>query len=1049
MSNITNINLIDCNQQFSEQARNEGSNTNEALFTNQVGSIEVKAGDKISVLQSYVSEVGAAEGAIEIEGKFLERKDITYTKLSYHVPNDNKILGYERINSSNITEPIDLYDNKFSILINYYKTNNLECEYSLPRRFVYPDSDGSQEAENWEREDSFQYGKCQYLGRYSNLGSAPFNNITEEYVVEEDLTYYHTGNISASGGLGTDKRNGYKLKNDNSRFLIFVREETLYGLQSDPEYNLQDGEKSVNDFEYNEYIEKIDLELDKGFLSPSKIADSLTSQLRQTQKQQINTLESKASFPDQTLLVSKPDVGIVNGSMIKNIPLSMEINSNTYKTFYAAGESTNSSDTFTSFLSVNNASATDPNNGPANTYLSTYQYIGLKRPEIFIKGRNLARRLALFNSSYEDPYDYPTTRFNASKLSYGFFGHNGCGTAPLADDSFKWDLDLLDFTKDSTGEGANLIVLNQKWDKTILSLMNELFIEQGKHNELFENNNNYYKGMTTSTNSRFLNLNPYNASQFNTKDVKRLGSDHMNNFASNDPTLNENFGSVPIFFDYNSSYQDKYTEGLSWEEGYSYGFALKYTDADGDWIALTTRNLDMSNRRGVDSTIPLYLFTLNTVGAGLTILKNTRFGYDTHFNSFGTVAIGLTDGWAREMYKGIEICEAVPQRYNEGTLTVIPPHTPPPPTPIAPIFSSNHAQKVYLGAVAPFWNFSTVSARFEISDLHTPEFIQNRSRAGGYVGGTGGATTKYGLTEGAGTPVYKINKRLFNNSFTPSAIPYSSNEATVTTDGTYFAGEYQVDFMNRNLEPWKIYDQISGIVIKSFCYSKDTWDRSAMAIMGFSYEQFNSSRTSKNDITTRVGNENKDNLPYAFTNAKVESGDTIQFVCNVHSAQQYTPQVPITLSFNGPATATTQQDAFPAGYRHQIYPPVSKQQESIILSAVSLPRKLQNGYYIIRSDVLDNTPYTGGTDSNQKSSAIAIMSKTNDTGDYFSGFAGEQFTFTQDKIITSITTSICNPDQTLANVNGKSAVIYKLESTQENTLNIVDQILEENKTRSK
>ena len=52
---------------------------------------------------------------IEIEGKFLESKDITYTKLSYHVPNDNKILGYERINSSNITEPIDLYDNKFSL----------------------------------------------------------------------------------------------------------------------------------------------------------------------------------------------------------------------------------------------------------------------------------------------------------------------------------------------------------------------------------------------------------------------------------------------------------------------------------------------------------------------------------------------------------------------------------------------------------------------------------------------------------------------------------------------------------------------------------------------------------------------------------------------------------------------------------------------------------------------------------------------------------------------------------------------------------------------
>ena len=1042
MSNITNIKLIDCNQQFSEQARNGVETNNEALFTNQVGSIEVKAGDKISVLQSYVSEVGAAEGAIELEGRFLETRDITYTKLSYHIPNDNKILGYERINSSNISEPIDLYDNKFSILINYYKTNNLECEYSLPRRFVYPDVDETQEAENWDREDSFEFGACQYLGRYTNLiQTGPNTGITEQYVVEEDLTYYHTGNISASGGLEQDKRNGYKLKNDNSRFLIFVREETLFGLQSVSEYNLQDAEKEVSDFEYNEYIEKIDLELDKGFLSPSKIADSLTSQLRQTQKQQINTLESKATFIDQTFKYTFPSASSISGSMVKNIPLSTEINSNTYKTFYAAGESTNSSLTYTANLSVSNASETDPFNGPANTYLSTYQYIGLKRPEIFIKGRNLARRLALYNSSYEDPYDYPVDRFNASKLGYGFFGHNGCDTPARANDSFLWDLELVDFRKNSPpGEGTNLIVLNQKWDINILSLMNELFIEQGKNEELFTNSNNYYKGMTTSSNSRFLHLNPYNASAFNVKDVKRLGSDHMNNLALQYPlTLNENFGSVPIFFDYNSNYQNKYTEGISWEEGYSFGFAKKYRDAvtGEDFIALTIRNLDMSGKADTDTTIPLFLFTMNTLGVGgFKIQKNTRFGYDTHFNSFGTAAIGLTDGWSREMYKTVELCEAVPQRYNDGFGVALP-----------PIISSNHAQKIYLGAVGPLWNFSTVSARFEISDLHTAEFIQNRSRAGSFVSAS--ETEKYSLTEGAGTPVYKINKRLFNNSFTPSAMPYSSNEAEVTQDGTYFEGKYQVDFMNRNLEAWKIYDQISGIIIKSFCYSKDSWNQSAMAIMGFSYEQFNSPRTNQNDLTTRVGNVNKDALPYAFTNATIESGDTIQFVCNVHSAQMFTPQVPLTLTFNGPIVPTTQEGPFPAGYKHQIYPPVTKAQESVVLAAVSLPRKLQNGYYVINSDVLDSAQYIGGSNSNQPSSTIAIMGKTNDTGDYFSGFAGETFTFTKDKVITSITTSICNPDQTLASVNRKSSVIYKLESNIENSLNIVDQILQDNETKSR
>tara|TARA_R110000772_G_scaffold192111_2_gene303092 strand:- start:1670 stop:4810 length:3141 start_codon:yes stop_codon:yes gene_type:complete len=1045
MSNITNIKLIDCNQQFSEQSRNNNTENSQALFTNQVGSIEVKAGDKISVLQSYVSEVGAAEGAIEIEGKYLETKDITYTELSYHVPNTNKILGYERINSSNVTEKIDLYDNKFSILINYYKTNNLECEYSLPRRFVYPDIDQTQEAENWDREDSFEFGKCQYLGRYTNLiQSGPNTGITEEYVVEEDLTYYHTGNISASGGLGIDKRNGYKLKNDNSRFLIFVREEVRFGLQTNPVYNLQDNEKLPNDFEYNEYIEKIDLELPKGFLSPSKIADTLTSQLRQTQKQKINTIESKAQFVDQTFNNTFPSASNISGSMVQNIALSTELNSNTYKTFYSAGESTNSSATWGAFENVADQDPTDIRNGPSNTYLSTYQYIGLKRPEIFIKGRNLARRLALYNSSYEDPYDYPTTSFNASKLSSGFFGHNGCGTAAMANDSFKWDLELVDFRKNSVGGGANLIVLNQKWDKNILSKMNELFIEQGKHDELFTNNNNYYKGVTTSLNSRFLHLNPYNASEFSSfKEVTRLGSDHMNENTLLYPlTRNENFGSVPLFFDYNSNYQNIYNEGISWEEGYSYGFALKYTDADGDWIALTIRNLDFRAKEETDSTIPLFLFTMNTLGVGgFQIKKNTRFGYDTHFNSFGTAAIGLTDGWSREMYKKISLCEAVPQRYKDGASPID--------VPIAPIISSNYGQKVYLGSVAPFWNFNTVSARFEISDLHTPEYIQNKSRAGGLINYAVDKTATYPLTDGAGTPVYKLNKRLLNNTFTPSAMPYSSNEAEVDVDSTFFTGRYNVNFMNRNLEPWKVYDQISGIIIKSFGYSENTWDQGAMGIMGFSYEQFNSSRTSQNDLTTRIGNTNKDNLPYALTNALIESGDTIEFVCNVHSAQQYTPQVPLTLSFNGIGIPASNEGPFPAGYKHQILPPISKEQQSIVLSAVSLPRKLQNGYYIIRSDVLDDAPYIGGADSNQKSSVIAVMGKTNDTGDYFSGFAGEQFTFTKDKIISSITTTICNPDQTLANVNAKSSIIYKLESNQENNLNIVQQLLEEARSTSK
>ena len=55
---------------------------------------------------------------------------------------------------------------------------------------------------------------------------------------------------------------------------------------------------------------------------------------------------------------------------------------------------------------------------------------------------------------------------------------------------------------------------------------------------------------------------------------KQLGTDYLKDYESGILHLN----SVPVFVDFNPTYQDIETEGDSWESGYSYGVFKKYID---------------------------------------------------------------------------------------------------------------------------------------------------------------------------------------------------------------------------------------------------------------------------------------------------------------------------------------------------------------------------------------------------------------------------------------------------------------------------------------
>ena len=684
-------------------------------------------------------------------------------------------------------------------------------------------------------------------------------------------------------------------------------------------------------------------------------------------------------------------------------PLNVQITSPTYKTFFAASFLTNNSSTWNSW---DNASQ---DNKEALQYLSSYQYIGIKRPELFKRGRDFANFYKkVLNDRIGDPTYAPNVLYGAFQLQY--------------------DLPTTKFTRDSdpTEDRWQTIVTDILWsNKEAMKLLAQIFDEQANHPELFLNKYNQYFNFTTINNSRFLHMNVLENSARNASHgtyKTQLGTDYMKSDLTGLPYYN----SVPIFFDFNPEYQGKETQGSSWESGYSYGVFKRY-DADNglSFVSFTTSKLGFLDDDSLDdkfTTIPNLMFLLNAgTGTGNTIFQRTLMGWDCHFTSYGNVCQGLTSGWTRQggsaTYEGINV--QLPTGYGTEELQ-----------------SFKYQQQIYLGANEPLMEYNNTSNRFELSNLHTAERVQNRFNAGSTAG-----TSEVEAFETAGDKVYKINKRLYNNSWNPDVIPYPANRRTMTVSGE----SYDNDFLNPNLAPWTIFDQYSGIVIKDFGFDQETWTKGMWYSLGYNYENFNSPANASNDITTRVGNENKDRLPYAFTNAEVGQTSTMDFNTNIFGAGMYNLQLPSTQSWNELNSAPNYSVYFRDGLLFEQFPAITESATSIKLSAPRMPRKLESPYFCVRSNVLDDSLFVGGFDSGQLYPIIATIPKSNDYGDFFVSLDSSiEFTFSQEKTITEITTSIHNPDMTLAQVNDSSAVIYKLTRfLPENRFSVVQQIMEE------
>lgn len=985
------ITLLDCNHLTSAEYVGGNFKSN-AFYTNKLGDgIKVNQGDKVSVHQTFISEVGSDDNSIQITDKFIKKRNITYTKQTpanyLQYPDNNYIFGYKSISASNITEEVEITENKAPILYNYYITNHGEIAYHLPRRFVYRNA----LSPNWdEQSDTLADGRI--YGEtclYTPVGATFNRNFLSAFYCDQDYYLFQAGLESQF------HRNHIKAIHNNSRFKIFTQTDTRYGDVGGDDL-ISASLTSPAGLDYIEYIEKLDIELEEGFKSPEAIASTITNTLRKQSQPQINKVYSSASF-NLT----------VNNQTYRH--LNTEINSPTYHTFFACSEDNNASANYTSW---DNATSDEDK---ALEWLASHQYIGIKRPELWKAGREFNKYWLKEIQDRTSPVFYPNILYSAFAL--------------------ERDLNASQFSRDAVGDYQHTIIFAEFWsNKEFMNKLKNIFDQQSKHPELFENKFNQYFSFTNVNNSRFLHMNVLRPSQRELQNPvykRQLGTDYLKTNGSG-----VHMNSCPVFFDFNPEYKDIETEGNSWEDGYSYGVFKKTTVGRFDYISVTTSHLGIiedTNLNASFTTIPNCLFLLNDgTTTGTKIDSETAIGWDSHFLSYGNVVMGLTSGWASE-YANLEPAEALYQK-NVSL-----------PTGYNPTQISSHArvQKVYLGANEPLIEYNTTSNRFEISNLHTAERVQNRWCAGAILS----SDLPVPSTESAGQKVYKVNKRLFNNSWNPDMIPYGANNHEIVINSKRLS----VDFLNPNLSGWTIYDQYSGIIINDFGYEEDNWEKSFWYNLGFDYLQFNSPETASNDITTRVGNENKNALPYAFTNADVPQQATMDFITNVYGEGMYNLQLPCVVSFNDTNTGTDKSDYFREDLLFEQYPAITESATSVKLQAPRLPRKLKSPYFCIRSDVLDHSLYLGGYDSGTNHPIIATVPKSNDYGDYFVSLDSTlEFVFTRSKTITEITTSIHNPDMTLANVGEASSVIYKItKQIPETRFNIIEQVLNQNKKSPK
>ena len=251
--------------------------------------------------------------------------------------------------------------------------------------------------------------------------------------------------------------------------------------------------------------------------------------------------------------------------------------------------------------------------------------------------------------------------------------------------------------------------------------------------------------------------------------------------------------------------------------------------------------------------------------------------------------------------------------------------------------------------------------------------------------------------------------------------------------------------LSLNYEAWTPYDATCGLFIEQVAVPEEIWSDNLIGVLGFFYSQFN------NDDTTRqvtINNRaDSSNLSALTTQAPINAADVIEWSKNGYGYSNYSLTLPMAYTRRFTDEAATTILSF-----RNIFPPVTVQfqgSDSTMITALQLPTKTARPYYTIRSDIVPSSSFIGGNGDLVRFGGatnrpvVSIVNKINGYGDFYSQQDNQiTFTNTMKRVITSIKTSVHDPDGSYAKVNKNSSVIYKIVKTRNVDLNPVQTLLQ-------
>jgi hypothetical protein len=732
-------------------------------------------------------------------------------------------------------------------------------------------------------------------------------------------------------------------------------------------------------------------------------------------------------------------------------------------------------------------------------YLSSYATIGVKRPDLWEAGRKITKtmgRRVIGEGTMTGDY-YPDTQVGTGDWAWRDVIYPAIQAAiPVAD-----QLTAV-ITTDWEWNETNLKTLKEFFD--IQGKYPELFEGVPYEVNTVAGDSVATEGLNP-TNSRYIHMHHSDSvgSTWNPIGDENwkgdLGGDHyggsyiestyadtLSNFLIGYPTGAGKLkvhSSMPLWFYYDSARADIASGGDNDDTLY-YGFAKKhiydrqYTLLTGQvGIAFTTRKIGGLNdgyfKNGLGATV-----------TSIGLSRSRTIGFDCHFSAYGSSAICLysgllsgvqnvtqevtSQGWtiSTDSYANLLDRDKAVNKFQQnpvvlgsagykGSNTYLNIYNPK-----FPVYQ--YIRERYVGANNPQLSFDDKSSRFNFQSLHSPEMVGNSGWAGSDQVDSKAADApaeETPILPSTNNKVYFVNKRFENRvDYCPDMYPYNTEALTEITTGPATAQTY-IPF-NPQAEAWKVFDADGGIFIEDWglgdnglrgsdeqtSTEKDTrrqllWDKSLWGSLGFSYEQFHSNTTLSRQ--NRVSNitTNTDNAALT-TNALVSQADLGQYGGSIYGGIYNVEQLPVPPSSRWVESVQGTTSADWLYQTHNSYPIVNIEQVSTECLAQNLPRKMINPYYLIKSDIVSDVKYLGGDDSGQGLPIVSVVNKENGFGDYFFQAASQQeFTITQSRTITDITTSIHLPSMRTPILNDGSSIIYKIVKANTAQLDVASQIL--------